>query len=182
MGRNKALMQLAGKPLIARVLDRLARLCDELIISADIADDYSGFPARVVPDLIPGRGVLSGVHAGLRAMRSENAIVTACDMPFLSLALLRFMATLAVDHDVVVPRLGGYYEPLHAIYGVQCIAPLEQLMAAGPGRVVAFFDRVRVREVGEQEVRLFSAQLSFFNVNTPDDWARAQQLSELGFS
>ena len=181
MGRNKALMQLAGKTLIARVLDRLARLCDELIISADIAEAYVGLPARVVPDLVPGRGVLSGVHAGLRAMRNENAIVTACDMPFLNLALLRYMAALAADHDVVVPRLGGNYEPLHAVYGVHCIAPLERVMAAGPGRVVAFFDHVRVREVREDEVRLFNAQLSFFNVNTPDDWARAQQLSELEF-
>jgi molybdopterin-guanine dinucleotide biosynthesis protein A len=81
MGRNKALMQLAGKTLIARVLDRLARLCDELIISADIAE-ASG---------LAGADLLTWYRAGVFWWRSrwiaghaQRRVVTACDMPFLT--------------------------------------------------------------------------------------------------
>lgn len=177
MGRNKALMELGGKTLISRVLERLARLCDELIVSANELELYADLPARVVPDQISGSGALGGVHAGLMAMRNERAVVVACDMPFLSLALLRYMAVVAPAYDVVVPVVRGYYEPLHAVYSVNCVGPIEQLVAEGPQRVVALYRRVRVREVTEGEARLFGAQFSFMNVNTPEDWAEAQRLS-----
>lgn len=177
MGRNKALMELDGRTLIARVLDKLARLCDELIISANEGELYAHLPARVVPDVLPGRGALSGIHAGLAAMHNRRALVVACDMPFLSLSLLRYMTVVAAGYDTVVPRLGRYYEPLHALYSVECLGPIEQLVAEGPQRVVALYERVRTRTIPEDIVRLFGAELSFFNVNTVQDWVEAQRLS-----
>ena len=182
MGQNKALMQLEGQSLISRVLDKLSRLCDELIISANDVEPYADLPARVVPDIIAGMGALSGMHAGLAAMRNEKAIIVACDLPFLSLSLLRYMAVVATGYDVVVPRLGAYLEPLHAVYDVNCITPIERLVAGGPRRVVHLFDRVCAHEVTEGPVRLFGAELSFFNVNTPKEWAEAQRLSGGGDS
>jgi molybdopterin-guanine dinucleotide biosynthesis protein A len=176
MGRNKALIELDGQTLIGRTLDKLARLCDELIISANEVELYAHLPARVIADVIPGRGALSGIHASLAGMRHERAVVVACDMPFLSLPLLRFMVAVAPGYDVVVPRLGRYYEPLHAVYSASCIAPIEQLLAAGPQRIIRLFERVRVREVTEDQVHLFGAELSFVNVNTPEDWNEAQRL------
>jgi len=175
MGRNKALMTLGGKTLISRVLETLTRICDDLIISANDLLPYASLPARVVPDVIPDRGALGGIHAGLKSMRNEKALVVACDMPFLSLSLLRFMMVAASDYDVVVPRIDGYFEPLHAIYGVDCISPIERLIADGPRRIVALYDRVRVREVNEDQVRLFGADGSFFNINTPQDWVMAER-------
>ena len=176
MGRNKALMELEGQTLIARVLDKVSLLCDELIISASETDLYADLPARVVPDVIPGRGALSGIHAGLCAMRNEMALVVACDMPFLNLRLLRYMVVIAPGYDVIVPRVGGEYEPLHAMYSFNCIAPIAQLIAQGPRRVIDFYERVRVREVPQDKIALFEAELSFVNVNTPQQWADVQRL------
>ena len=175
MGRNKALMSLDGKILISRVLETMARICDDLIICANDPRSYAHLPARVVRDVIPHRGALGGIHAGLKAMRHEKALVVACDMPFLSLSLLRFMMVAASDQDVVVPHIDGNFEPLHAIYGVNCISPIERLIADGPRRIVALYDCVRVRVVNENQVRLFGAGNSFFNINTPQDWALAQR-------
>jgi molybdopterin-guanine dinucleotide biosynthesis protein A len=177
MGQNKALMPLSGKPLIVRVLDKLSRLCDELIISANDGALYDHLGIRVVPDAVEGRGALGGIHAGLKAARNAKAIVVACDLPFLSLALLRYMAVAAQGYDVVVPRLGRYYEPLHTVYDVRCVLPIERLLSHGPRRVVHLFDQVRVCEVPEDLVRLYGAELSFFNVNTPQEWREAQRLS-----
>jgi molybdopterin-guanine dinucleotide biosynthesis protein A len=177
MGRNKALMELEGQTLIARVLDRIAPLCDDLIISANDVELYAGLPGRIVQDVIPGRGVLSGIHAGLTVMRNEKAIIVACDMPFLSLRLLRYMAVVAHGYDVVVPKIGGFYEPLHAVYGARCVEPIEQLVAEGPRRVTGFYHFVRVREVTKEVISLFDADLSFVNVNTPEEWAEVQRLA-----
>ena len=176
MGRNKALMALEGQTLIGRVLDKVSSLCDELIISANDADLYAGLPARVVPDIVPRRGALSGIHAGLSAMRNEMALVVACDMPFLNLRLLRYMIVIAPGYDVIVPRVGGSYEPLHALYSVNCIAPIVQLMDQGPRRVIDFYKHVQVREVAQDKIALFEAELSFVNVNTPQEWVDAQRL------
>lgn len=176
LGRNKALIELGGQPLIARVLDKLSQLCDELIVSANEVELYADLPARVVPDVIPGRGALSGIHAGLTAMHNAWAVVVACDMPFLSLPLLRYMTVVAPGYDVVVPRVDRYYEPLHALYAASCTAPIAQLVTEGPRRIVDLYQRVRVREVTTEEVQLLDAELAFFNVNTPAEWAQAQRL------
>jgi molybdopterin-guanine dinucleotide biosynthesis protein A len=181
MGRDKALMELDGQALISRVLDKLARLSDELIISANDVEPYAHLTARVVADVIPGRGALGGIHAGLAAMRNERALVLACDMPFVSLPLLRYMTVLAADYDVVVPRLGAFYEPLHAVYSAGCVAQIERLVVDKPKRVTELYRHVRVRELSKAEVLLFNAVHSFFNVNTPEDWAEARRLSALGF-
>lgn len=179
MGRDKAFMLLEGKMLICRVLEVLARICDELIISTNNARSYADLPVRVIPDIFDSRGALGGIHAGLKAMRNERALVVACDMPALSLSLLRFMVAMASDCDVVVPRIDGEFEPLHAVYGVNCIAPIERLIADRPRRIVALYDCVRVREVDAEQVRLFGAGRSFFNINTPEDWSLAKRYLEM---
>jgi molybdopterin-guanine dinucleotide biosynthesis protein A len=178
LGRNKALLELGGQTLIARVLDRLALLCDELIISANDVELYADLPARVVPDLVPGRGALGGIHAGLAAASNEQAVVVACDMPLLNLSLLRYMVVVSPGYDVVVPHIGGFYEPLHAVYSVRCVEPIARLIAEGPRRITDLYRRVRLRELTEEDVRLFDAALSFFNVNTLQKWSEAQRLMD----
>ncbi len=178
MGRNKALLELNGQTLIARVLDRLALLCDELIVSTNDVELYADLPARVVPDLVPGWGALGGVHAGLAAASNERAVVVACDMPLLNLPFLRYMAVVSPGYDVVVPHVGGFYEPLHAVYNVCCVEPIAQLIAEGSQRITDLYRRVRLRELGEEDVRLFDAALSFVNVNTPQEWSELQRLMD----
>jgi molybdopterin-guanine dinucleotide biosynthesis protein A len=180
MGRNKALLELEGQTLIARVLERLSPLCDELIISANDVELYADLPAQVVPDLIPGRGALGGIHAGLATMRHDKAVVVACDMPFLSLPLLRYMVVVSSGYDVVVPRVNAFFEPLHAVYSARCVEPIAQLIAEGPRRVVDLYRQVRLREVTEADVRLFDAALSFVNVNTQEEWTEVQRLIKSG--
>jgi molybdopterin-guanine dinucleotide biosynthesis protein A len=178
MGINKAFLELDGEPLIGRVVDKLAALSDDLIISANEPELFSGFPARIISDMIPNGGPLSGIHAALMTARHDRAIVVACDMPLLNLSLLRYMLAVGSGFDAVVPRWRGYHEPLHAIYSIRCVEPIEQILAQGRRRIVALFDQVSVREVSEQEVRLFDTGSSFFNVNTPEDWERAQRLDQ----
>jgi molybdenum cofactor guanylyltransferase len=105
--------------------------------------------------------------------------VVACDMPFLSRPLLRYQLLLARDYDAVVPRVGEFLEPLHAVYSQACLEPARALIDHSPHRrVVDILDLVRVRYLEEQEIRMLDPLgLTFMNVNTPEDLARVRRLA-----
>ena len=115
-------------------------------------------------------GSLGGIFTGLSAARGDYGIVVACDMPFLNTELLGFMLDIAPDYDVVVPRLNGRPEPLHAIYSKSCLEPIEQRLKRNDLKIALFFEEVRVAFVEEDDVDLIDPHhLSFFNVNTQED-------------
>lgn len=179
LGRDKSLLELDGQPLLARTVQRLDALGDDLVVVTNDAARYESLSlaARFVPDEKPGMGSLMGIYSGLQATCHPHALVLACDMPFLDLPLLRYMASLAPGHDVVIPRLGSLLEPLHAIYGKSCVPIIEELLDRGERKIVAFLQSVRVRYVEEAELDRFDPEhLSFVNVNTPQDWVRVQTL------
>ena len=181
LGRDKSLLPVGGEPLLARTVHRLAPLSDDVIVVTNDAHRYKplDLPVRLVPDDQPGVGSLMGVYSGLRAARHPLALTVGCDMPFLNVPLLHYMLSLAPGYDVVIPRVEGLMEPLHAVYRETCLGPMERLLEAGRRQIIAFFGQVRVRHVEEDEVDRFDPQrLSFVNVNTPEDWAEVQALLE----
>lgn len=177
LGTDKAFLKIGGRVLIEGIVEKMARIGDEVIIVTNSPQRYSHLEARLVGDIYPGRGALGGIYSGLRAARSDHSLVVACDMPFLDLRLLRYMILLSPGQDVVIPRVGGLTEPLHAIYSKQCLPPIERVLASGDRKIISFFPEVRVRYIEEQEVKLFDPQcLSFFNINTLADLERARSL------
>jgi len=113
MGRDKAFIELEGKPIIARVIETLRRVCSETIIVANDAATYAPIlsgvegQARIVGDVYPGKGSLGGIFSGLQAAKENYALAVACDMPFLNEALLRYMISLASQFDVIIPHVSS---------------------------------------------------------------------------
>jgi molybdopterin-guanine dinucleotide biosynthesis protein A len=102
-------------------------------------------------------------------------------MPFLCPPLLRRLLELAPCGEIVVPRWRGEYEPLHAVYARSCLGAVEAVLRAGGRRVTETYSAVRVHVVGEAEVAQFDpGGLSFHNLNTPEDVARAEELLRAG--
>jgi len=183
MGRDKSLLRLGHQPLIERVLDRLALVSDDLLVVTNAPEKYAWLAGRVrfVPDPVgPGKGPLAGIAGALRAARHDRVIVVATDMPFLNAELLRHLVALCDGADVVVPVIRpGRPETLHAVYHRRCLPFVEDALAAGQYRVVAFFPRVRVREVPGDDVRRFDPEFrSFWNANTPQEWQEALRLAQ----
>ena len=179
LGTDKSLLELGGKSLIARSVDKLAVLSDDIVVVTNKQRNYEhlALGVRFVPDEQPGAGALMGVYSGMKAARYQSALAVACDMPFLSLPLLHHMLPRIVGHDVVVPRQGGFLEPLHAIYSKRCLPFMERLLEQGRKQIIAFFDHVEVDYVDADEIARFDPKrLSFFNVNSPADWQLAQEL------
>ncbi len=193
MGQDKLWLPLAGVPLVEWVVRRMLPLAGEILFSADASERFEalaaalsagGVPARVVPDIIPAAGPLAGLHAGLSAARYDLLLALAADMPFVNLALIAEMIGLAAGYDAVIPQTPHpatgepAWEPLHALYRRSCLPDIAARLAAGERRVQCFLPDVRVRAVPMAEVaRLDPAGLSFFNVNTPEDWQTAQTLA-----
>lgn len=173
MGRDKAWIEFEGRPLIARVIDVLRDVADEVLIVAN-DDRYAELGVRVVPDRFPDGGALGGIATGVGAAQHELVLVAACDMPFTTAAAWRLLVERAGGADAVVPRIGADYETLHALYSKRCLPAMESALAAGRMRVISFFQDVEVREVGEADLRRVDPGLrSFINVNTPEELAAA---------
>ncbi|HSD83756.1 MAG TPA: molybdenum cofactor guanylyltransferase [Anaerolineae bacterium] len=170
MGRDKALIDFQGKPVIAHVIATLRELTEDVVVVSNRLDLYDPFGARVIPDYDPPCGPLGGIAVGLQAVVHELAVVVACDMPFLSVTLLRGLIERMDHYDAVVPQTGVEFEPLHAVYRQKCYDPIRQHLEHGERRVISFFADVRLRVVPEAEWRVLDpAGRSLVNLNTPGD-------------
>ncbi|NIS78763.1 MAG: NTP transferase domain-containing protein [Anaerolineales bacterium] len=178
LGRDKAFVSLAGKPIIEHLLERIQGLGDELLITTNQPKAYSHLDIRTIPDTMPDGGALAGILTALTAAKGESVLVLACDMPFVSRPLLEHQLGLAERADIIVPRIGDYLEPLHAVYKVRTCRPaVVQALASGERRIISFFSHLRILPVeGATLEKLDPQGLSFFNVNTPEDLARAEKL------
>ncbi len=178
-GVNKALLDVGGVPIVERILLALRPLAQEwlAVVNDDSLAGIDGL--RLVPDPDPHAGVLPALRAGLAAAHGELCLLVACDMPFVSRSLFEYLLALAPDADLVLPRLAGQAEPMHAVYRRQpCLRAVEAALKRGERRMIAFHGDVRVRYVDEPELRRIDPELrAFFNVNTPADLEQARRLA-----
>ena len=132
---------------------------------------------KIVRDITSGKGPLFGIYTGLRALGYENGFTVACDMPFVQSALVKKMISVARGYDVVIPRGAEGLEPLHAVYARSCLGPIETLIASGRYKIDTLLTRVNVRYFGECEIKSLDPEgISFFNINTPSELVRAEEL------
>ena len=181
LGRNKALETIDHQTLIQRTVSSLLFLGAEIIVVTGPHNTELGVEdlgrVRVVLDAWPGRGPLVGIYTGLLNSRSEKNLAVACDMPFLNPRLIRYMAEVSAGYDAVVPRLGMEIEPLHAIYGGNCLIEVKHMLDEGVYSVSELLKRVKVRYIEAAEIDHFdSHHLSFFNINTEADLKHARDI------
>jgi molybdopterin-guanine dinucleotide biosynthesis protein A len=183
MGEPKALLSVPplGTPLLAHMIRRLRPVVTgEVVVVANdrqvIELALSEIDAVIVEDAYPGTGTLGGIATGLGMVQGWAAVV-ACDMPLVSASMFALLSRIAAEEegerwDAVVPLVGGYEEPLHALYHRRCLPAMATRLGQGERRVISFMDDVRTKRVAEHELREVDPELhSFLNANTPDEWA-----------
>jgi molybdopterin-guanine dinucleotide biosynthesis protein A len=159
----------------ARFIDHVYRvmndLFEEVLIVSNSPELYAAIDCRKVPDIYCAKGVLAGIHAGLVHARSDRIFVVGCDMPFINPQVVRAICTGDWPEDVVIPVLQGGHEPLHALYGRNCITAIEEQLQAGRKRIISFFPWVNVRGLGAEHWQESDPEgLSFRNINTPEEY------------
>jgi molybdenum cofactor guanylyltransferase len=177
-GRNKALVEVDGEPVIARQLRAIGDLASEILVVAESPAAFDAYPVRVIADRFPGAGPLAGLDAALAAATAPRLLALACDMPDVTPRVLAHLLERAAGADLVVPMAGGRVQPLCAVYG-QAMAPVVAArLAQGRLRAVELPDAaeaagLRVVRVGADELAIMDPELrSFANLNSPCDQAR----------
>ena len=183
MNENKALKLFLRRPLIQRVIARLASIADEMLVTTNQPADFTFLNLPLFPDLKPGRGPLGGLYTALVSAKNSIVAVVACDMPFANGPLLEAAASILVQEeaDVVIAETPEGFEPLHAIYRREsCIPAIETAITLDQWRMISWFPQVKVRVLTAEEVDRYDPEhIAFWNVNTPDEFAKAEQRAQL---
>jgi molybdopterin-guanine dinucleotide biosynthesis protein A len=179
MGEDKALRNFLGRPLIERVVERLAPIADELLVTTNQPEAYAFLKLPLLPDLQPGHGPLGGLQTALISAKYPSVAVVACDMPFASAPLLVAAAEALVREgaDVVIAETSEGFEPLHAVYRREtCIPAIESALESEQRRMISWFPKVKVRRLTTMELTRYDPEgLAFWNVNTPEEFAEAER-------
>lgn len=183
MGSDKASLDFDGETLAARVVKRALVATTRVVAVASLDQDL--LPLRlpdavaVVRDATPFEGPLFGFATGLSALSREIAAVAllSVDLPHLEPAILSRMFERLGDRDAIVPDVEGRIHPLVAVYATRGGAlrdTIVSLLARGERAMTSLLRCLAVRHSTASEfVDLDPRLASFFNVNTPSDYARA---------
>lgn len=169
MGTNKAFLAYGNKSFIEIQIDILRHIFREIIISANDFSLYEHLQLPIVPDVMPGKGPLGGICAGLIHSKYSYAFVIACDMPFINKEVIVYMKELVKgdNYDVIVPHTVRGPEPLHAFYSKNCIQTMQRCLEEEDLRMSDFLQKVNVRHVNEEELIKSGKDIkSFINLNT----------------
>jgi molybdopterin-guanine dinucleotide biosynthesis protein A len=161
-----------GTPIVARQLHVLAPLVAERLIVAGDPTPYQDFDARLVTDLHPGAGPLAGLESALAAITAESLLLFACDLPFLDAALVMALCDVFVG-EAVVARLAGKAQPLAARYARSILPRVQRRLSRDKLRMLDL-----VAELDPQWIDFPAGTRALFNVNTPEELARAEELAK----
>ena len=181
LGRDKAVVQVGGIPLICRVINTVSEVAQETVVVVNTVERIPELPLprSVIPvvDIYPDRGSLGGIYTGVSESTKEWSFVFSCDMPFINTDLLQFMFSVKKGFDVVIPLVNGRPEPTHALYNKSCLRHIRQRIEENDLKITNFFETVRVMYINSEELdRLDPERKSFFNINTQDDLDLANQM------
>lgn len=181
MGRDKALLPFLGKPLIERVINRVASLGDELIITTNRPGDYMKFGFPLYGDILPGYGALGGLYTALSVCRFPVVIVVACDMPFVSAEIMTMSIEMLQggNADVVIPRTKNGYEPFHAVYRREtCLPAIKSAIQSGEKRLISWFPSVKISQIPVSDLLDHDPRrIAFMNLNTTEEFINAESLA-----
>ena len=179
-GADKASLAVGGARIIDRQLAALSTVADDVRIVTNDTARYADLGVRLIPDAITGAGPLGGIYSALLDAAHERVLVVACDLPFITAALLaRLVAESGDDVDAVVPQSSRGIEPLCAIYATRCAPLVKSRIESGALQVAGLLDAVRTRVLGPDTLAPYDEGALFENVNTPHDHERARGWVEL---
>ena len=180
MGREKALIELAGEPMALRLANLLEPLAEQVTLIGAAAR-FVELPLRVVPDDEPGLGPLGGIATALRVSRQEWNLVLGCDLPFLTAEWLQYLIGRAASAADAVLPVGerGHFEPLCAMYRRSCGAPIAAALGRGVRKVTDGLAGLRVEPIPVADWKPFDFEGRLFkNMNTPEEYEEARAVLE----
>jgi molybdenum cofactor guanylyltransferase len=170
-GITKANVVINGATIISRIISVIWNLFPEIIIVTNSPEEFSDYlQYKIIADHYLKAGPLGGVHAALRSSSEDAIFVFAGDMPFPDKKIItdQINEFNKGEYDVLIPRIGKFIEPLHAIYRKSVLTDLESFILERKSKAVRdFIGKVYVGYLQipytEQNKRAFT------NINSPSD-------------
>lgn len=170
-GLDKRYLVLGGRTLLQRNLAFLRRHFPTVLISLAPGQtvDVGDLPVvETVADTWPGASPLAGIASGLARVR-RPLFVMAVDLASPDQEACTRVLDAFPGRDVALPVVGRHHEPLFAVYGPACLAPMAALLEAGRHRIIDILPEVAVARVP------FADDAAFRNINTMDDYRAARR-------
>ncbi|OFW20102.1 MAG: hypothetical protein A3H97_24075 [Acidobacteria bacterium RIFCSPLOWO2_02_FULL_65_29] len=193
-GREKSALVVGGRTILERQLAELSRVTSDLMLvggnDLETTPPEGCPPLRAVPDRVRGHGALGGLDAALAAARDEVVLILACDMPFVTNALVAHLIALATSPPgagrpaVVVPITDRGYHPLCAVYARSCQTLVARHLAErrlALKELLGAMSTSEVRVVTDRELEAFGdPDYLLANVNTPAEYEVLEALQGHG--
>jgi molybdenum cofactor guanylyltransferase len=184
-GRDKALVEFDGKPMLTRMIQQLQSVSRRVKLVAS-PGKYAGYGVEIVADQWPGEGPLGGIITALEdaakaSRQSEWNLIVSCDMPFLTSDWLRFMAERAAkgNAQVLLAHSNSGPEPLCACYRTDGAAKLRAAFESGIRKVTEGLKHVTTEVLDQADWKRFdNAGRLFWNMNTAADYEEARKIHE----
>jgi molybdenum cofactor guanylyltransferase len=178
-GRDKSSLHVGGASILERQLAALHGVAGRILVVARNPARFQDKGLEAVADLVPGAASLGGIYTALLHATADHVLVVACDLPFLTASFLRrLVAEVRPGDEAVVPRTTDGWQPLCAVYSRRLAEPVRRQIEAGQLKIVDLLAAANVREIGPDAIAADDPDgLLFFNVNSPADWQRANELA-----
>ena len=177
-GTEKALLRVGGARILDRIYEIYRELFDEIILVTNSPEKFLEWDLLIVSDLFPIRSSLTGIHAGLFYMTNPFAFISACDTPFLKKEMVETVIGKIEPHiDIVMPETSAGFEPLCAAYSKRCLDSAQHHLEQEKLKIIKTFRKSRIKTISEKVLCEIDPDLrSFFNINTPEDLKRAEEM------
>jgi molybdopterin-guanine dinucleotide biosynthesis protein len=173
MGEDKAFARFGDGTLIEWVVRRVSGLFPYTFIVAKDVERYRPLGLPVVADALPALSPTVGVYSAVLAAPTEHTVCLGCDIPFVTPELLLALAARTNGHAAVVPREGGWLQPMCAVYSRAALGPLQAMLDADERRIDLVYERMDTEYVDVTDLGLDGRDV-FLNVNTPAELEAAR--------
>jgi molybdopterin-guanine dinucleotide biosynthesis protein A len=181
MGRDKALLELGDKTLLCRAIDLAGSIASTVRIVAPQGRLLS--VESTIEDVFRDCGPLGGIHAALTQTTTELNLILAVDLPFVESRFLVYLIDQASQSSalVTVPEAGKRLQPLCAVYRREFREPAERALREKKNKIDTLFAQVETRVIGGPEMtRMGFSSKMFHNLNTPEEFAKAEHAFQEG--
>lgn len=177
-GKKKGFRKIGGEMIFDRIHRELSSAVDEIVIVTNDPASFTKWDGMIVSDIDPSRCALAGAHAGIYYASYDKVFITACDTPFIRKDVVEYIISCADSkYDVVIPETEGGLEALLTVYSKACLPLIEKNLKEELYMIKKFYPKNRVKKIPLEKIKEIDPLMeSFFNVNTPDDLEKANNM------
>lgn len=171
---EKGLVKFRGECFVTHIIKAVSPVTNHITIISN-NNSYHDFGYKVIRDIIPGKGPLSGIHAGLHHSRSSHSLFIPCDTPMVSTALIAFMINSVKKEGVTyIAQHAGRVEPLFGIYARSVLASIERFTRENELRVNNILNYLNTKYIPVEEQAFYNSTL-FNNLNSMSDLKKMEE-------